>query len=93
MRVRSRHDPDHFDDEQATWRDEFGLVRLTRDREQWWCDLSVDGWDDGFCLDLVAGCSPRTRSQTRRSNARRGVDMPVILWDISGATSEAGSPA
>ena len=54
-RVSFREDPDHFDDQQATWSDGDARVRLTRDRGEWWCDLSYGAWSDWFDLDLVAG--------------------------------------
>src|SRR3954462_12842279 len=44
-----------FGDEQRVWDRDGALVRLTRDRGQWWCDLSHRGWPDWFDIDLVAG--------------------------------------
>ena len=43
-----------FGDEQRVWDREGALVRLTRDRGQWWCDLSHRGSPDWFDIDLVA---------------------------------------
>lgn len=44
-----------FGDEQQVWERGGALVRLTRDRGQWWCELSRRGWRDWFDVDLVAG--------------------------------------
>jgi hypothetical protein len=43
-----------FGDEQQVWERDGALVRLTRDRGQWWCDLSHRGWSDWFDVDLAA---------------------------------------
>ena len=44
-----------FGEEQQVWERGGALVRLTRDRGQWWCELSRRGWSDWFDVDLVAG--------------------------------------
>jgi hypothetical protein len=44
-----------FGDEQRVWERDGALVRLTRDRGQWWCELSHRGWTEWFDIDLVAG--------------------------------------
>lgn len=44
-----------FGDEQQVWERDGALVRLTRDRGQWWCELSRRGWSDWFDVDLAAG--------------------------------------
>lgn len=43
-----------FGDEQRVWERDGALVRLTKDRGQWWCELSHRGCTDWFDLDLVA---------------------------------------
>jgi hypothetical protein len=43
-----------FGDQLDVWERDGALVRLTRDRGQWWCDLSRRGWSDWFDVDLVA---------------------------------------
>jgi hypothetical protein len=43
-----------FGDEQRVWDRDGALVRLTRDRGQWWCELSHRGWPVWFDIDLVA---------------------------------------
>jgi hypothetical protein len=43
-----------FGDQLDVWERDGALVRLTRDRGQWWCDLSRRGWRDWFDVDLVA---------------------------------------
>jgi hypothetical protein len=45
---------ENFGDEQHVWEQGGALVRLTRDRGQWWCELSRRGWNDWFDVDLVA---------------------------------------
>jgi hypothetical protein len=40
--------------EQQVWERGGVLVRLTRDRRQWSCELSRRGWRDWFDVDLVA---------------------------------------
>jgi len=47
--------PQHFGNEQTVWSRGQALVRLTRDRGQWWCDLSLSGWTEWFDVDVVAG--------------------------------------
>ena len=44
-----------FGNEQTFWFRGQALVRLTRDRGQWWCDLSSAGWTEWFDVDVVAG--------------------------------------
>jgi len=44
-----------FGDEQRIWARDGALVRLSRDRGQWWCELSHRGWPDWFDIDVVAG--------------------------------------
>jgi hypothetical protein len=64
--------PDHFGDEQSTWSRGQALVRLTRDRGQWWCDLSLVGWTEWFDVDVVAA-SFETKDQA--------VERRVLLVD------------
>ena len=40
---------------ETVWSRGQALVRLTRDRGQWWCDLSLAGWTEWFDVDVVAG--------------------------------------
>lgn len=65
-------DPDHFGDEQTTLSRGQALVRLTRDRGQWWCDLSLAGWADWFDVDAVAAFF---------ESKEQAVDRRVLLVD------------
>ncbi|WP_310526522.1 hypothetical protein [Nocardioides sp.] len=57
-KVSSRgEDSSPFGDRQDVWERDGTLVRLTRDRGQWWYDLSQDGTDVWLNVDAVAGAS------------------------------------
>lgn len=43
-----------FGDEERIWERNNARVRLTRDRGQWWCELSYRGCPEWFDLDLAA---------------------------------------
>jgi hypothetical protein len=42
-----------FGDRQDAWQHDGALVRLTRDRGQWWCDVSRSGTDVWLDLDVL----------------------------------------
>ena len=44
---------DGFGDRLEVWAKGRDLVRLVRDRGQWFVDVGRDGWDDWFDVDLV----------------------------------------
>lgn len=44
-----------FGDRQDTWERHGTLIRLTRDRGQWWCDMSRTGTGSWLDVDTVSG--------------------------------------
>ncbi len=48
--------PEHFGDEQTIWAHNEVLTRLTKDRGQWFAEVSREGWGGGWfdISDLVA---------------------------------------
>ncbi|MDX6254485.1 MAG: hypothetical protein QOJ11_819 [Frankiales bacterium] len=56
--VASTTSSPRFGDVQTIWRSSRLLVRLTRDRGQWFADVRHDDWDDWFDIDDVAAAVP-----------------------------------
>lgn len=79
-----------FGDRLEEWSDGSFLVRLVRDRSQWFVEVSRSGWTDCFELDLIAwAIDTKETSITGRLSAISSRELDhLLLTSMKPASSE-----